>query len=145
MDDHPPKDHFAPATREALDQAKRLVTELKHTHITPEHMLLALLASHGGGVAMVLQQGSASGEQIRELVMHHLRPGAEVIPEHLITFSERGKRVLEAARQEAQRLRASQAAPEHLLAGLTLVPNTVCGAVLRAVGITTQAVRSVIG
>jgi len=135
------KDRFTQSTRDAVQMAKQSSLEFKHTHITPEHILLGLLKQSDVGVNKAVSHAKASPEQIRELVLHHLRADDKGISEHLMTFSERGKRVIELARHEAQRLRADQLAPEHLLLGLTLVPNTVCGAVLRAVGLTTESVR----
>jgi ATP-dependent Clp protease ATP-binding subunit ClpA len=140
-----PPDRFSEATRQAIARAKQSAIDFKHTHVTPEHMLLGLLTENPSGVARVLERAQATPDQIRQLVLHHLRADEEGIPEHLIAFSERGKRVLEAARQEAQRARSAHVQPEHLLAGLTAVTNTVCGAVLRAVGITTESVRAVVG
>ena len=138
----PPRtDRFTPATRNAIALAKEKVIEFKHTHITPEHILMGLLSDGDEKVVLALKSAKASADQIRDLVLHHLRPGDEGIPEHLITFSERAKRVIETAKEEAQRVRAPQIGPEHLLLGLTRVPNTVCGAVLRAVDLTTEAVR----
>jgi len=138
-------DRFLPTTRDVIQLAKQSSIEFKHTHITPEHMLLGLLKQDDEDITKALGKAQASRKQIRELVLHHLRPGEEGIPEHLISFSERAKRVIESGRQEAQRLRAPQLAPAHLLIGLTLVPNTVCGAVLRAVGLTTESVREALG
>jgi len=136
-----PRDRFSEQTKQVLEQAKRLVVEFKHTHISAEHIMLALLASGAPAVEATLNRGRASKTQIDELIRHHLRPGEEPIPERLITFGERAKRVLEAAKVEAQRVRAPQVGPEHLIVGLTQVPNTVCGAVLRAVGISTEVAR----
>jgi ATP-dependent Clp protease ATP-binding subunit ClpC len=138
-------EHSLETTRDVIQLAKASSIEFKHTHITPEHMLLGLLKQQGGDLARAFKLAKASPDQIRELILHHLRPGDEAIPEHLISFSERAKRVIESARQEAKRFRAPQLAPEHLLLGLTLVPNTVSGAVLRAVGLTTEAVREALG
>lgn len=135
-------DQFLETTRDAIQLAKASSIEFKHTHITPEHLLLGLLKQQGGEVERIFERAQASPAQIRELILHHLRPGDDSIPEHLIGFSERAKRVIEAAKQEAQRLRAPQLAPEHLLLGLTLIPNTVSGAVLRAVGLTSEIVRA---
>jgi ATP-dependent Clp protease ATP-binding subunit ClpC len=124
-----------------LEQARRLVVEFKHTHITAEHIMLALLASGGPAVEAALSRGRAHKAQVDELIRHHLRPGDEPIPERLITFGERAKRVLEAAKVEAQRVRAAQVGPEHLIVGLTQIPNTICGAVLRAVGVSTEVAQ----
>lgn len=141
MSEPTPKDPFPEATRRVALKAKELVIEFKHTHITPEHLLLVLLADGGRRIETVLSRAQATRDQIRALVLHHLRPGEEAIPEHLITFSERAKRVIESAKVEAQRMQEHEVAPEHLLLGLTQVPNTVCGAVLRAVGITGETAR----
>ncbi|MCZ7648523.1 MAG: hypothetical protein M5U26_25235 [Planctomycetota bacterium] len=138
-------DRFTPATRNAIALAKERVVEYKHTHITPEHILLGLLTDGDEKVVAALTKAKASAEQVRALVTHHMRPGDEGIPEHLITFSERAKRVIETAKEEAQRARAAQIGPEHLLLGLTRVPNTVCGAVLRAVDLTTEVVLEALG
>jgi hypothetical protein len=138
-------DRFTQTTRDVIQLAKQSSIEFKHTHVTPEHILLGLLRQKDEDVSRAFDRAKASPEQIRELVLHHLRPDEEGIPEHLIAFSERAKRVIESARQEAKRERTSQLAPEHLLLGLTLVPNTVCGAVLRAVGLTTESVRQALG
>lgn len=135
-------DRFTPETRNVIAIAKRSVMEYRHTHITPEHILVGILTESSPMVEAIFKASNATPDQIRELVKHHQRPGdEEAIPEHLVTFSERAKRVIEAARTEAQRARAPQIAPEHLLLGLTMVPNTVCGAVLRAVELTTDKVR----
>jgi ATP-dependent Clp protease ATP-binding subunit ClpC len=134
-------DRFPETTRAAIQLAKASSIEFKHTHITPEHMLLGLLKSPNDELAKAFGVAKATPDQIRELILHHIRSGDDAIPEHLISFSERAKRVIESARQESQRLRAPEVAPEHLLLGLTLVPNTVSGAVLRAVGLTTESVR----
>lgn len=138
-------DRFLKSTRDVIQLARKSSIKFKHTHVTPEHMLLGLLQQDGTELDKAFASANASREQIKALVLHHLRPGEEGIPDHLISFSERGKRVVEAARQEAQRARAEQLAPEHLLLGLTLVPDTVCGAVLRAVGLTTEHVRQTLG
>ena len=134
-------DRFMDSTREAIRLARQSSMEFKHTHITPEHLLLGLLKREDVSLDKAFGTARASRTQIRELVLHHIRPGEEGIPEHLVAFSERAKRVIESARLEAQRVRASQMAPEHLLLGLSMVPNTVCSAVLRAVGMTTEVLR----
>lgn len=137
-------DRFTEATRRAIALAKQSVLDYRHTHITPEHILLGLLACESPTVLVALRASKATPEQIRALLLHHLRPGAEGIPEDLVTFSERGKRVVEAAKEESVRVKALQVGPEHLLLGLTKVTHTVCGAVLRAVGISTESVRAAV-
>jgi len=135
-------DRFAPETRSAISRAKALVVEFKHTHITPEMILLGLLQAEDPELQKGWQAAKASPEQIRKLVLQHLRPGETPIPERLVSFSERAKRVIETAREEAVRTKAPRIGPEHLLLGLTRVTNTVCSAVLRAVDLDTETVRA---
>lgn len=137
------QDKYAPGTYTVIGLAKKSVVQFKHQYITPEHILLGMLASNDPGVLQVLSKASATPEQIRSLMLHHLRPGdKQVIAEEQLTFSERAKRVVEAAKQEAVRAQSPQVLPQHLIVGMTVVTNTVCGAVLRAVGINTENARS---
>jgi len=59
-------------------------------------------------------------------------------------FTQRGRRVLALAHQEASRLRQSQICTEHLLMGLMLEEDGVAGRVLRDLGATTDRMREVI-
>ena len=91
-----------------------------------------------------LDASKATADQIRVLMKAHLRDGDVHISEEQVKFSERAKRVVEAAKQEAFRGQ-NQVSPEHLLLGLTRVTNTVCSAVLRAVNITDESIRATLG
>jgi len=135
------QDKFSPDTYTVIGLAKKSVLEYKHQYITPEHILLGLVACDSKRVGEIFAQAKATPDQMRALLAHHLRKGDSTLQESELTFSERAKRVIEAAKAEAVRAGTPQVGPEHLLIGLTSVTNTVCGAVLRAVGITTESVR----
>lgn len=138
-------DRFTDATRNCITTAKKLVMEYKHSHITPEHIFLGLLQDQTPLLLTALSKAKAKPDQMKQLVLHHLKPTDNAVPEEWITFSERAKRVIETAKEEAQRVRATQIGPEHLLLGLTRVNNTIAGAVLRAVQLDTESVRKAIG
>jgi hypothetical protein len=59
-------------------------------------------------------------------------------------FTQRAKRVLSFAHQEAERTRNNSLNPEHLLVGLMLEEGGVAGRVLRDLGMTIERVRDVI-
>jgi ATP-dependent Clp protease ATP-binding subunit ClpC len=141
MSDVEPHDRFTPATRDVIAQAKKSVREYKYTHITPEHILLGILAAGDGVVLKGIKAGKATPAQIKVLVQHHLRPGEHDVPEEQLSLSERAKRVVEAAKEESVRAQKPQIAPEHLLLGLTRVRNTVASAVLAAVDLQTDLLR----
>jgi len=135
------QDRFTPAMRDTIDRARQSVVKYKHTHITPEHMLLGLIAVGSPEVIRALSSAVAKPEQIRVLVEHHLRVGDMAVSEDQLGFSERAKRVIETAREECVRAKKPQIGPEHLLLGLVQVRNTVAAAVLAAVDLKPDTVR----
>jgi len=135
------EDRFTKSTREAIAHAKKSVLQYKYSHITPEHILLGLIRGGDATVLKAMRTGRATPEQIRVLLEHHLRVGDYELTEEELAFSERAKRVIEAAREECGRAQKPQIAPEHILLGLTRVRNTVAGAVLAAVDLNMETVR----
>ena len=138
-------DRFTASTRDIIVRARESVIQYKHTHITPEHMLLALMDTKDDALAAGMKTAKATPEQIKVLLKHHLRIGEVVMKEDQITFSERAKRVIETAREESIRAQSQQIGPQHLLLGLAMVRNTVAGAVLAAVDLKEDTLRATLG
>jgi ATP-dependent Clp protease ATP-binding subunit ClpC len=135
-------DRFTTSTRELIQLAKKSTVQFKHSHITPEHILLGMLQLNDPGVIKALKSVKMDAQKIKVLVDHHLRPGQYDISEDDLTFSERAKRVIEAAKEECIRAQQKQIGPEHLLLGLLRIPNTVAHAVLAAVDLKDDAIRA---
>jgi ATP-dependent Clp protease ATP-binding subunit ClpC len=135
-------DRFTAATRDVIMRARDSVLKYKHTHITPEHILLSLMDTKDEALTKSMTTSNGTPDQIKMLLQHHLRIGDVVLKEEEITFSERAKRVIETAREESIRAKASQIGPQHLLLGLAMVRNTVAGAVLAAVDLKEDAIRA---
>ena len=127
------QDRFTKSLRETIERARQSVLKYQHTHITPEHLLLGLIALEDPQVLRALKSGKATPLQLRVLVERHLRVGDVLIEDDQLGFSERAKRAIEIAREESVRAQKTQIGPEHLLLGLTQVKNTVASAVLAAV------------
>lgn len=123
----------SPATEAALAAARKLCRHYRHAYITPEHILLGLLEAGGPDAMRIVKRSKATPAQMKKLVEHHLRAGDNDVLEERLNFSERAKRVLEAARVESVKQQAEQIEPRHVLHGLGKVPNTVAAAVLGAV------------
>jgi ATP-dependent Clp protease ATP-binding subunit ClpC len=138
-------DRFTAGTRESIERAKASVMKYKHTHITPEHILLGIVDGSDAAVQKGLKIGKATPAQIRVLIEHHMRPGELVLKDEQIGFSERAKRVIEAAQEEAQTAKKEQIGPEHVLLGLARVRNTVASAVLAAIDLHEDELRKAIG
>ena len=126
-------DNYSEESIAVLAQARQLSKHYRHAYITPEHVLLGILEKGGDDALKIVKRGKATTAQMTKLVEHHLREGENDIPLHVLNYSERAKRVLDAARAESARQNAPAIAPRHLLAGLSKVPNTVAAAVLGAV------------
>jgi ATP-dependent Clp protease ATP-binding subunit ClpC len=135
-------DRFTASTRELIQHAKKSTVQFKHSHITPEHILLGMLQLNDPGVNKALKSVKMDAPKIKVLIDHHLRPGQYDIPEDDLTFSERAKRVIETAKEECVRAEHKQIAPEHLLLGLLRIRNTVAHAVLAAVDMKEDAIRA---
>ena len=134
-------ERFTQSTRDVVERAKASARRYKHTHITPEHLLLGMIEIKDVQILKCLKAAKATPEQIVLLVQHHLRPGNVELAEAELSFSERAKRVLESAKAECLRAQKKQIAPEHLLIGLAQVHNTVAGAVLAAVDLNPDVLR----
>lgn len=126
-------DNFTPEGVAVIDRAKEYARKYRHSHISPEHLLLSIVEAGGTEALKIIQRGRATPDQMVQLIKHHLREGENDIPAEQLNFSERGKRVLEAARLESVRLQAPKIEPRHILLGLSKVHNTVAAAVLGAV------------
>lgn len=126
-------EQFSPESEAVIERAKAHARKYRHSHISPEHLLLSVVEVGGREALSILQRGRATPAQIVLLIQHHLREGENDIPIDQLSFSERGKRVLEAARQESLRVQAPKIEPKHILLGLSKVHNTVAAAVLGAV------------
>jgi ATP-dependent Clp protease ATP-binding subunit ClpB len=105
---------FTEKAQEAVITAQKLATELSHSEITPEHLLVALIEQEGGIVPSVLRRleldPAQVGREARQLMDAMPKAyGADV------RFSPRTKLVTDAAMAEAQRLKDEYVSTEHLL------------------------------
>ena len=128
--------------QEALQDAQHLADEKGHPTIEPLHLLAALLRQDKGIVVPVLQKLGASPEQALSETLRSLesRPqvsGAPAQPH----ISPELKRVLDAAWDEAQRLKDEYVSAEHLLIALT-DDEGEAGLALRDAGVQHDAVLS---
>jgi ATP-dependent Clp protease ATP-binding subunit ClpB len=124
-------DRFTIKAREALEQAQRSAEAARHQELTPEHLLLALLAQEGGLTRSLLQKVGVSPEHVRERAEAALGrlPRVEGAPGQLY-LSPRLKAVHEAAWREMERLKDEYVSVEHLLLALADEKDGVLRALL---------------
>jgi ATP-dependent Clp protease ATP-binding subunit ClpB len=131
-------------SQEALHDAQTIALRFGHTEVDGEHLLLALLDQADGVVPRLLDLAGADPDQLRAVVEADLerRPrvsGPGVAPGQ-IHVTQRLSRVLDAAKQEADRLKDEYVSVEHLmLALLDEGPRTAAGRLLRQQGLTRDA------
>jgi ATP-dependent Clp protease ATP-binding subunit ClpA len=145
----------------AVDEARRL----NHNYIGTEHLLLGLVREGEGVAADVLQCLGVNLEALRQTTIQVLSPSGTPPPAGVQTtplggqphypppfpapdqqlrarFTERARRTLSLAQEEAQRLNHTYIGTEHLLLGLVRVEDGVAAKVLANLGVELTEVRS---
>ena len=126
---------------EALHDAQTKALRFGHTEVDGEHLLLALLDQAQGIAPRLLSQAGADPDRLRTALEAELarRPkvsGPGVSPGE-VRVTQRLSRLLDAAQQEANRLKDEYVSVEHLLLALLAEgPTTAAGRLLQADGLT---------
>ena len=126
---------------EALHDAQTKALRFGHTEVDGEHLLLALLDQAEGIAPRLLSQAGADPDRLRTALEAELarRPrvsGPGVSPGQ-VRVTQRLSRLLDAAQQEANRLKDEYVSVEHLLLALLAEgPTTAAGRLLQADGLT---------
>ncbi|RRO17662.1 ATP-dependent chaperone ClpB [Saccharopolyspora rhizosphaerae] len=109
-------------SQEALQSAQSLATEMGHTEVDGEHLLLALLDQADGVVARVVEQGGGDLVGLRDDVREALSRRAKVTGPGAapgqVYVTQRLSRLLDAADREAKRLNDEYVSVEHLALAL---------------------------
>jgi ATP-dependent Clp protease ATP-binding subunit ClpB len=130
-------------TQEGLHEAQTRAQRLGHTEVDVEHLLLALLDQQDGLVPRLLTRADVNTDALRAALELHLegrprvsgpgaRPGEVYVSRAL-------NQVIDAAEQEAQRLKDEYVSVEHvLLAIVQTCPQTAAGRLLAEHGVTRE-------
>ena len=151
---------FTPRGKKVMELSLREALQLRHNYIGTEHLLLGLVREGEGVAGQVLARLGADLPRVREEVTRLLSAGAEGHPEpsderagdgrvpetyaHPMfeRFTDRARRVLVLAQEEARLLEHNFIGTEHLLLGLISEGEGVAAKALENLGIALQAVRS---
>jgi ATP-dependent Clp protease ATP-binding subunit ClpB len=130
-------------TQEALHDAQTKALRFGHTEVDSEHLLLALLDQPDGLVPRLLQRADVQVDALRAALELHLegrpRVGGPGAAPGQVYVSRALNQVLDAAEQEAERLRDEYVSVEHvLLAMIASGPQTAAGRILRDHGVTRE-------
>jgi len=136
--------HLTQKSQEALHDAQTKALRFGHTEVDGEHLLLGLLEQPEGIAPRLLSQTGADPDQLRKAVQAELakRPrvsGPGVSPGQ-IRVTQRLALLLDAAQQEADRLKDDYVSVEHLLmALLSEGPGAAAARLLQQEGVTKDA------
>ena len=122
--------------QEAIIAAQDLATSQNNTQLEPEHLFKALVIQEGGVVPAILQKLGLQPS----IVLQRLQPSIDALPRASgpteLRMSPNFKRVWDAAREEADRLKDDYVSTEHFLLALTDQSKGALGQLLQEQGIT---------
>jgi ATP-dependent Clp protease ATP-binding subunit ClpB len=128
--------------QEAVQEALHLAEQYRHPAVDSEHLMLALLQQEGGVVPAILQKLGVMPAVIRNGVEAELkrRPQASGASAVGAQMTQRLKAVFDTAFEEATRLKDEYVSTEHLLLGLAADTAGEVGRLLRANGVSRDAI-----
>jgi len=132
---------FSSQTLEILQRAGEKAHEFNRSELDTEH-LLYVLADTDVGTAL-LKELLLSADDIKGYIDQHAQRGAAQAQASVdqMSISPRLKKVFNFAFQASRDLGHSYVGPEHLLIGLSSVPESIAGTLLKKYGVTPEALR----
>lgn len=134
-------DAFSDQTVDLLQRAAEKAHELRRHELDTEHLLYVLADTDV--CAALLKALKLSPQDIKTYIDEHAKRGDATDDDGIdkMTVSPRLKKAFQFAFQASHDLGHSYIGPEHLLIGLTAVPDSLAGTLLRKYGITPEALR----
>jgi ATP-dependent Clp protease ATP-binding subunit ClpC len=134
-------DRFTERARSVLMVAQKEAARLNDAYIGTEHLLLGLVQEERGVASRVLRDMGVNAYQVRKAVESASRHSGQAVKGQETGLSQRTKRVLESAVNEAIRMDHQYIGTEHLLLGLIREGKGLAIDVLKEIGVDLDAVR----
>ena len=131
---------FTQKAQNVLNLALRTASQMGHTYIGSEHLLLGLLAEGSGVAAHYLTERGADAEQIRKAVEQMAGIGTPT-PLSASDMTPRTKNIIEASLYESQRHGQDYIGTEHLLLALLGEEDCVAVRILESIGVSVGDLR----
>ncbi len=132
---------FTQKAQNVLNSALRFASELGHTYIGSEHLLLGLIGEQAGVAAHYLQEKGATPDKIRDAVVQLSGMGSPTSVS-AADMTPRTKSIIEMSLYEAQRNGQDYIGTEHLLLALLDERDCVGARILENLGISVSDLRS---
>ena len=132
---------FTEKANEGLNQAINAASQMGHTYVGSEHLLLGLLRIGSGVAASVLNKQGISADKFEELIRTNIGTGTptKLSPDY---FTPRSKRVLEVAMQTAGNMGKKYVGTEHILIGILSEQDNFAIRFLKELGVDIAALTS---
>ncbi|MCL0031839.1 ATP-dependent Clp protease ATP-binding subunit [Dehalococcoidia bacterium] len=132
---------FSERARKVLSLAQEEAQQFNHSYIGTEHILLGLVRETEGLAARVLNELGVKNTKIRSAVEFIIGKG-EKTDSSEIGLTQRAKKVIELAVDEARRLNHNYIGTEHILIGIMKEGEGVAAGVLESLDITLEKIRA---
>ncbi|HVW32855.1 MAG TPA: Clp protease N-terminal domain-containing protein [Acidimicrobiia bacterium] len=129
--------------RNTLDAATAAARRLGHNYVGTEHLLLGLFAEPQGLAALVLAEAGVTPAAVEEKVLDVLPRGTLLLESP--PYIPQASQALQAALEEALRLRHNYIGTEHILLGLVRSRDWLAGRILTDLGLTQEQTQARIG
>ena len=132
---------FTEKANEGLNQAINAASQMGHTYVGSEHLLLGLLRVGSGVAASVLNKYGVTADKIEELIRTNIGTGTptKLSPDY---FTPRAKRVIEVAIQTAGNMGKKYVGTEHILIGILSEQDNFAIRFLKELGIDVASLTS---
>ncbi|MDY6952353.1 MAG: ATP-dependent chaperone ClpB [Thermodesulfobacteriota bacterium] len=139
-------DKFTIKSQELIQGAQTLAGQLGHQQIEPEHLLRIMLEQPEGIARSILQKLGASPEGVLQEVCRALekKPKLSGAGAGEVYISPVTKRVLDAAFEEAAKLKDEYVSIEHILVAMTDQKETDAARILTGGGVTRESILKVL-
>jgi len=134
-------ERFTDEARRALFFARFEVSELGGPAIETEHFLLGILRADQGPAPGLFAAAGFSYSEARAAIQAHQGTRERLSTSFEIPFTDEAKRVLERAREEADRLDHPHIGNEHMLLGILREESSFAASLLRSRGLNVESVR----
>ena len=129
---------FTKKAEEALDLAAEAASELGHTSVGTEHILLGLLRQGDCVAGEVLIENGADEERIVAILEQLISQDGNVNVAEPNSYTPRARRVLDQAAREAVRFKAQLIGTEHILIAIIKESESVALRLLNTIGVNIQ-------
>ena len=134
-------EQFTEQAQEVLHNSQELVRRYRHSQWDVEHVLLALLELEKGLPGDILSEMGIDADSLKSRLHQTLEAGAKVSYENnQIYATPRAARLLDNAKQEAERLKDEYIGAEHLFIAATMESQGESAGILRDFGIDQERV-----